>query len=201
MPRVGMTAGLIAQVTSESTLAAHLVELDFASGQVRMTDAFFDLEIDGLTYQAVGGTIAYDRIEEANNLENRGLRLSLSNQTQALIPLVLGAEYQNRQARVFRVYYDRDTGSIVGSKIELFRGLMNGGIDIEDIVPPESTQDKTSTIHMTLQDLLMELESIGGIQANPDSHQAFYPGDKGLQFMFKLADRQITWGRERVPQR
>jgi hypothetical protein len=85
---------------------AHLVwlvfvELQFASGTVRFTNAGHTLEWDGESWLGLGQLVSIDGIEDGGGLQARGVAMRLSGVDAENIAISLQENYQGRTARMW----------------------------------------------------------------------------------------------------
>jgi hypothetical protein len=98
------------------------------------------------------------------------------------VSLALQEPYQNRACRIlFGV-------TNVADVIEVFGGFMDV-MTIED-------SGETSTISLTVESKLVQLERAKELRYTNESHRALFPSDTFFSFVADLQDKEVVWGRK-----
>src|SRR5690606_17159231 len=103
-----------------------------------------------------------------------------------MLALALGEHYQGRRARLW-LGAMTEGGEIVADPIPIFAGRM----DVMNI----DEGSETSTIVMSAENQLIDLKRKDDLRYTDAAQQALYPGDRGLEFVAALQDRELIWGR------
>lgn len=160
------------------------VEMDFASGFVRCSNATHNILWNSVTWLGVGELGGIDAIQENTELGARGMRVTLSGVDNSLAATALGEHYQNRPIRIYGVPLD-DQQRMVLEPMQLWSGHM----DVMTIA-----LDRDATITVTAENQLAALLVPRERHYNDPDQQAEYPGDLGLGFVAELAVTQLSWG-------
>ena len=83
-------------------------------------------------------------------------------------------------------------GSIVGTPVEMFRGFMNSGFEVQE--ERDTMDGGTCRVSTRIVSRLAELSQVRGVQCNVDSHARLFPGDKFFQHVPGLVARHVWWG-------
>ncbi len=160
-----------------------LAELDFASGPVTVTNAPFDIAIDGKTYQGVGQFGGISPVEEGTELQTYNLTLQLNGIPAALIAIALGEDYQGRAAVVSMAFLDEGHRPL-DAPLVLFRGRM----DVMRIQAGE-----TASIELTCESRLADWERPRVRRYNNADQQQRFSDDKGFEFVPQMVEKEIVW--------
>jgi hypothetical protein len=180
-----LTAGVQSAIASSQVTALMFVELDFASGFLRLTTAGHDVTWNGYTWTGVGLLGAVEAIKEDTALQANGIRLTLSGVDVAIIAIALQEAYQGRDARIWLAFVN-DAGAIVADPLLVFVGRM----DMMQVADGES-----ATVILSLENELAAWDRPRVRRFTDADQQAEYPGDLGMQFVTEAAQRTVSWGR------
>lgn len=191
-----MSRHLASQVKTNSRQAniigpVALVDLNFVSASLRLTNAPFDIEFDcnddGTIENFIGvghlGTIS--ALEEGTDIRPYSINLQLSGIPPALVAIALKEHYQGRRGNIYIAFLN-DDNQLVGKPFLLFSGRM-------DNMPIEIGHE--ATITLTLQSLLADWERPRIIRYTSQSQAQAYPNDKFFEFVPQTASKEIIWGK------
>lgn len=180
-----LSAATQTAIAQAQLTALMFVELDFASGYLRLTTAGHDVSWNGYTWTGVGLLGGVEPISEDTALQANGIRLTLSGVDSAIIAIALQEAYQGRQARIWLAFVN-DSGAIVADPLLVFVGRMDT-MQVQD--------GDTATIILNLENELAAWDRPRVRRFTDADQQAEYPGDLGLQFVTEAAQRTVSWGR------
>ncbi len=163
--------------------AVLLADLEFASGTLNLTNAPFNIVVGGVTYQGVGQFGGTSPVEEGIELQAYNLALQLNGIPTALLAIALGEDYQGRSCTVSLLLLDEGHRPI-DDAIVLFRGRM----DVMRI-----TAGETGTIELTAESRLADWERPRVRRYTNADQQLRFAGDKGLEFVSQMAEKEIIW--------
>ena len=161
-----------------------LVELDFASGFVRLNNSAQSFTHDGNNYIGLGYLSSIDVINEGATLEARGLSMRLSGVDSDFIAIALGEDYQGRSCKVWIALLS-DTFQIITSPVLAFWGRM----DTMDVMLGEE-----SAITLNAESRLADWDRSRTRRFNHEDQQIDYPGDKGFEFVPQMVEKELRWG-------
>ena len=151
-------------------------------GPVRLWTGYGNKTIDGETYLGAGDLLAVSGLEEVNDLSAKSASITLTGMPGEIVSLAIKEPYQRRSCRIlFGV-------SNVDDFVEVFAGKMNQ-------MPIEDSGD-TSTITLTVESKMVELNRARVRRYTHESHQARHPGDTFFSFVADIQDKGIPWGRK-----
>jgi hypothetical protein len=159
----------------------YAVEIDLDSGPLRLWTGYGDRTIESNTYTGGGTLMTIEGLEEVADLSAKNITLTLSGMPSEVISLALQEPYQRRKVRV--LWGVRNVSDFV----EVFSGSLNQMV-IEDSA-------ESGTISVTVDSKLVELERASNRRYTSESHKARYPSDTFFDFVAKIQDKQIVFGR------
>ena len=162
-----------------------LIALEFSDGTVRYTTADRDVVYSSNTYTAAGHFASISQVEEGTELEANRIVVGLNGVPSANISLAIGETYQNRAATVYLGFLD-DNYALIADPFVAFKGRMDS-MDIE--------LGKTATIQMGIESRLVDWDKARIRRYTNEDQQNYFAGDKGLEFMNEMVDKQLVWGR------
>ena len=160
-------------------------ELLFDSSPLRLWTGLGEATIDGNTYAGTGNLLDVSSIEETSEIAVRGATLTLSGVPSEVISLALSEPYQGR---VCNIYFGVRDGNTYSNLTEIFSGYMDE-MNIDE--GPD-----TSTIELKVENKLIDLERARVRRFTSGYQKSVYPGDKGLDFVESLQDKEVVWGRK-----
>jgi len=173
----------ISGITNKEIQPFYAVELLFDSGAVRLWTGYENTTLEGNTYVGAGDLLSIPNVEEVADMSARAAEIVLSGVSAELVSLAITEPYQGRQARIL-------FGIIGANPVEVFGGLMDV-MTIQD-------SGESSTISLTVESRLVELERIRPFRYTDKNHKLRYPTDDFFSFVPALQDREIVWGRNTV---
>lgn len=186
-----LTAGVEQALEGSNVPMLVLVELDFGSGFVRVTNAPYAINWNGHTWAGLGRLGGIDQVQEGAGLEARGVAFKLSGVPVSgegdseNISLALGEHYQGRDCRIWVALLNEQFAILPDPKL-IFLGRMDN-MEIE--------VGATATIVLRAENRLADLERPRVRRYNDGDQQLLFPGDIGLSFVEQMVDASIVWGR------
>lgn len=178
-----MSSKTISGITDSEIQPFYAVELLFSSSTVRLWTGYDNKTIGGDTYVGAGSLLSIPNVEEVADMSAKSADIVLSGVSSSLVSLALQEPYQGRNARIL-------FGIEGQTPIEVFGGLM----DVMTI----TDSGESSTISLTIESRLVELERVRPFRYTDNSQKLRYSTDDFFSFVPALQDREIAWGREVV---
>jgi hypothetical protein len=174
-------AAILSALQGASVEPFYAVEAQFTGGTVRLWTGYGDRQIEGNTYTGAGSLLSISGLDEVADLSAKSITVTLSGIDQTVLSLALAEPYQRRKLRVLF--------GVVGNSasVELFSGQMNT-MTIED-------SGETSTVTILVDSKLVELERASNRRYTSESQKSRHAGDTFFDYVAKLQDRQLVWGR------
>ena len=189
------------------------VELLFDSpNELRFWTGVGDITYDGDVYTGSGNLMQISEIQESSDVAARGATITMSGIPSNLISLALDEDYQHRIAKIkfgiftesvssdsellindsdFLLLNDAGDRLLIGydstiTMVDLFVGRMDQ-MSIDE-------GPNTSTIALTIESKLIDLERPRVRRYTDASQQSRFPGDRAFEFVTRLQDESLTFG-------
>jgi hypothetical protein len=162
------------------------VEMDFPDGFLRCCNAGYTVDWDGHEWLGAGYVGSMDPISETSELQANGLSFTLSGVPPENIALALGQHYQGRACKVWLAPLDATSYVPLVDPMLVFSGRM----DTMDIQVGE-----TATIKVSAESRLADWDRPRVRRYNHADQTAIYPDDMGFEFVEKVAEMELLWGR------
>jgi hypothetical protein len=183
------------------------VELLFDGDDVlRMWTGYGTLVYNSVEWYGTGNLLDISSIEETTEIAAKGANLVLSSVPSEVLSLALQVPYQERLCKIYFGMFGRgnlllEDGAYIlledGSRIEvelqetglteIFTGYMDR-MDIEEAA-------ESSVIQLKAENKLIDLEAARIARFTNSYQQEIYSGDRGLEFVEDLQDKQVYWGK------
>ena len=163
-----------------------LFQGEFISGTVRAWSGIGDLSWGGYTWTGTGTLLQISNVQETNEIAANGITASLTGVPLSMISLALGDCKQGAAGYVYLGFLDG--ASVMADPILLFEGRLD--------IPAIQEDAETATVSVTYESRLIDLERIRENRYTNEDQQRQFPGDVGLEFVPKLQDLAITWGKK-----
>lgn len=211
-----ITAAAAAELARRRVAPVYLVDLEFDSGTTRVWSGVGDLVWNGNTYQGAGELLGLGAPSETTDVRAEGAQVSLSGIPAAWISTALQEPYQGRTARMHLGFmqdfsanylFQQDgeiiliesgedllvgrarttrNAELINDPITLFTGRMDQ-MQIDE-------QGDTSTIALSLESNLIDLNKPRERRYTDQDQKADYPNDRGFEYVAGLQGKALTWG-------
>jgi hypothetical protein len=164
----------------------YLMKAEFDAGDVNLWSGIGSLTFDGDTYLGAGDLLSISQISESAELTASGISITLAGVKQSLLTIARDEPYQGR---VITLYLGalNDSGDIISSPVVLFSGFM----DVMNI----SDSGETSSIVISAENKLIAFDRASVRRYTSEDQKIDYPNDKGFEFVAKIQEKEIIWGR------
>ncbi len=182
------TGASFTESQSSPTRPFILVKLDYPTGFVRVNGSdrkvLFDAAGGGdEEFFGVGSMGSISLVGESSTLQAQGVELTLTGIPPANIALA----FENARGRVGKVwvgFFDSDY-VLVEDPILVFSGLIdNSSMDVGE----------ESTVTVFMESRLINWERIKIRRYTNEDQQQRFPGDKFLEFVNQVVEKEILWG-------
>ena len=166
-----------------------LFHADFPSGAIRIWTGLGSLDWNGDTYLGVGDLVSVSGTVEGSDTSVKSLVVTLAGLDASLLGALENDDYHSREGNVWMGLLD-DSGIIPDPYL-----LFNGRLDSDEIIIKGGKG--ATTVNLTVTDYLADLLRVRAWRYTHEDQQALYPGegDKGLEFVPKLQNLEISWGK------
>jgi hypothetical protein len=175
-----------AVASAELVRPIYLVKMEFASGDLHLWSGLGNLVYSGDTYVGTGDLMAISPVKESEELTANGINFTVSGIKQSLVSLARDEPYQGRKITLFLGAFD-ENADIISSPVVLFSGFM----DVMTI----SDSGETSTITIAAENKLISFDRSSIRRFTAEDQKIDHPTDKGFEFVSKIAQQEIVWGR------
>lgn len=178
-------------------------DLEFESGTVRFWTGHGELIWNGNVYTGGGNLIGISTIQETQDIQARGLVVSLNGVPTSIISISLNERYRGRPFKLYLGYVENESIlledgfdllyeneqeiSIEGypEPYQAFMGLMD--------VMEYSTDGKSADIQLSVENILIvgQRSKIG--RYTHEDQRKTYPEDNGLKYINQLQDKEVVW--------
>ncbi|GAB3282689.1 hypothetical protein GCM10027347_59070 [Larkinella harenae] len=202
-----ITQDMIDEFSGPTVAPALLGEFYFDSGFIGMWTGIGTLTWGDRQFLGGGNFIGISPVNETQDLQAKGITLSLNGIPSSLISLSLNERSRGRPFRLFlasvsstrRVATEQEPGvvltedggvvllenQLIDSPYRIFSGLM-------DVI--EFTDNgQTADIRMSVENALIIGQRAKVGRYTPEDQKKRFPGDKGLDFINQLQDKSIVW--------
>lgn len=180
----GLSNDMTTEVSASELAPVLLVHLAFTS-PVNLWSGYGNITHDGTEYLGIGSLGTISPIEETTDLSTRGISMQLSGVPTALVAVALLEDYQGRACSVLFGAL-ADNGSLISVPVTVFSGRM----DVMSI----DNDGQNATITMSAENKLMDFMRARESRYTDEEQKALFPGDKGLEFVNAIQEKQIYWG-------
>lgn len=202
-----LSGAVVANLEDDVIYPFYAIELLFDSDQVlRMWTGLGTLVFENEEWVGSGSLLNIDTVEETTEIAAKGATITLSGVSSTALSLALSEPYQGRVCNIYFGMFVRgkllqESSSYLlledGSKIILDDGktsltsIFSGYMDQMNI----EEGPETSTIQLLVENRLVDLERSRVARFTSSYQKSVYPGDKGLDFVESLQDKEIVWGK------
>lgn len=177
-----LPAGMATALAQGSVTLFYAVEMLFDNGTIRLWTGYGDKTINSQTYTGAGTLLNIDGIAEVADLNASGITISLSGISSSVISLAL---QENYQGRVAKVYFGVEG---VSGVVEVFSGFM-------DVMTIQHSGDKMN-VTLSIESKLVTLQRPNIRRYTSGNHKLRNPGDTFFDYVAKLQDKEVVWGRK-----
>lgn len=161
-----------------------LVDMEFASGTLRVCNATYDFDFGGFPYLAAGRLANIKTMEEGVDQKMYGIELSLSGVDTGLGSIALQEAYQQRPITIRFAPLDSNYNIITVPPI-VWKGRMDQ-MNVE--------MGETATITVTAESRLTDWNRPNVRRYNDEDQKAFFPTDKGFEYVAQMVNKSLNWG-------
>lgn len=183
-----LTEDLADEFVKGTLRPALFVEAEFGAGAVRFWSGIGELSWNGETWTGAGGVLAFSPPDETMEHRAAGGTITLQGISSDILSAVIGEAVQGAPVKAWLGAFD-ESGDIIADPYQ----WLDGELD----VPSIEDSGETCTISVSVENRLQALlERAPERRYTPESHAIEYPGDKFFEFVPKIQDVQVPWGRK-----
>lgn len=175
-----------AELAQDQLAPVLFVELDFASGFIRLWSGVGPITWDGKTWTGGGQLLEVSSIEETKAVEATAASIQLSGVPSELVSIAYSDFSQGRPARIWLGLLNVNNGSVLADPVQIFAGRMD--------TIGDSDAGSTATIAVSAESNLADLDRLRARYYTDQDQQRIFEGDRSLRYIPSMQDRSITWG-------
>jgi hypothetical protein len=176
-------ADIISALESRLFRPCYFVYVGF-SDPIRFTSLYSSKTLFGDEYFGLGNLGKVSPISENSDMEPQQMSITIAGVNPTSLSATLSEPYINRDVRVY-VGMLNDNGALIADTAMTY---FVGKVDEMKVV-----QDTKGSIEIIARDRLADWNRPRVERYTNASQQARYPGDKGLEFVSQVADKEIIW--------
>lgn len=181
-----LSAGMVTEVQAKTLSPIILVKAEFDAGNLTFWSGVGSLSYGGDTYIGAGNFLAISPVVESVNVEANGVNITLAGLPTSLIATALAEDYQGRYISAYFACLDA-SGALIADPYKYFGGRM----DVMEIFDA----GETATITIRSENLLIDFRRKKTHRYTDEDQKAVYTGDRGLEFVDQMQDRELIWGK------
>jgi hypothetical protein len=182
-----LAASLASRMDADEVGIYFAVDLLFSTAPLYFWTGYGDLDVDGKTYTGAGELLQFSPVAEDTEVSAKGLTISLSGIPSELLSVAISEPYQGRICNL----YVGAVSNWTTAPLDPVQDLLFGGY-MDQMAVEEGVE--TSTISLTVESRLVDLERPRSRRYSSESQKARHPGDKAFDFVPGLIGQTLTWG-------
>lgn len=189
----GLSSAQNSYLAGNSLIAVTLIEIGVNSGtDLYYTDAPFDIDYNGTTYEAQGNFLGISETSETADLQITNINLVISALDVNNVTTLATSNQINQNVSIYRAFLDPTDSSLIGDSagdqaILLFKGKISG-YRIADA-------NDTATITLEVTSQFANFNRKTGRRTNLGSFQREHEFDFGMEYSHETT-QDIKWGKK-----
>ena len=164
----------------------YFLKFEFPSANVYLNSSDRNITWGGNEYIGAGTIGTVSDIEETSELQANGVKLTLSGIPSTYVSVALTQEYQGSSATEYLGVLSSSYGLVDDPFI-----IFVGKVDTMAI-----SLSETATIEIDIENRLIDWERPRISRFTNEEQQNLFSGDKGLEFVDSVAEKELFWGVE-----
>ena len=164
----------------------YFLKFEFPSANVYLNSSDRNITWGGNEYIGAGTIGTVSDIEETSELQANGIKLTLSGIPSTYVSVALTQEYQGSSATEYLGFLSSSYGLVDDPFI-----IFVGKVDTMAI-----SLSETATIEIDIENRLIDWERPRISRFTNEEQQNLFSGDKGLEFVDSVAEKELFWGVE-----
>lgn len=162
---------------------ALFAEMVFDSGILHMWTGLGNITWDSKTFIGGGNLIGVSSFQETQELQARGLELTLTGIPEDQIALALA---EDTRGRPFKMWLASVLdGTVIGTPYRIFTGIM------DSLAMKDTGQDATLVLKVESSVIIGQRNKVRRYTAEDQSK--YFPADTGFKRINSLIDKEVTW--------
>lgn len=200
---------LLTEYASKRVQPIYMAEAYFDTGTLRLWTGYGTLQWNDETFFGGGNLIAISPIDETQDIEAKGVSVTLNGIPSNLVAIALGERSRGRHFRLYLGFVSdgnyiavEDSSGLVELEDEtgffllenqlidpnpyrIFSGLM----DVMEI----TDNGETANIRLSVENALITGRRTKLRRYTSEEQKKRFPNDKGLDFINQLQDKELVW--------
>lgn len=185
MTRTTTTAGRTAASSGSGYQKITLAVLNF-DPVIRVHSGVGNLIWSGNTVYGAGSFGAMTSPKEGVELQNYDLELTISGLKAEYLSIALNQSARGKRAYVYEAFMDATLGVIIDSPFTVYVGRMNNKV---------IRQGSQRSISIRCESIFADWDRPAVYRYTNETQQARFPGDKGLEYVAQMVEKELLWGR------
>jgi hypothetical protein len=181
-----LTADFKVEIEGKLVRPIVFVFLDFVADPIYVWSGVGTVSWNGHSWLGVGNLGGVSAVQETADTIAQNITLSLSGIPTEYLSDVINAVQQNTDVQVWFGFLAEDN-SIVADPYQVFWGHID--------VPTVTEGADTSTVSITCENPLIDLQRSANRRYTPDDQKIDYPTDKGFEYVASIQEWDGTWGK------
>jgi hypothetical protein len=166
----------------------YALSVAFKESTLRLWTGVGDLFFDGETFIGSGNLLAMSNINETADIRASGVKVTLSGLDSSILSSSIS---QDSEGGIVKIYFgflktDDNRTQLADTPYQLFEG------SLDTIQISETGQSAMITV--TVENKLIMLERPRNRRYTDQDQKNLFSGDKGLEFVDDLQDKELVWG-------
>jgi hypothetical protein len=178
-----INASTLAALNADNLRYIYLVDIQLDGGDLSFNTSLTNYTYNSKSFIGTGNLGQVGSIKESSNLDPDRCQITLSGIDTVLLAAILAENYVNRPAFVYIALLD-DSNQIIGEPFVHFPGVV-GALAV--------SYGSTAVINIELNDSLVLWARPKIKRYTNQQQQSKHPGDKGLEFVEQIADKDVIW--------
>ena len=184
----GVTNDWITEATADKNTPILLFEGVFGSGVTfRLWNGIGDLSWDSKTWSGNGWFHGVTPANEDEEINASNMEVILAGVPASTVSAILGQTRQGATGKLW-IGFINSSGNVVDPYLQ-FEGKFDTAEVREDVEQPLLT--------LTYESELVDMERPREFRYNQETQKYFYPEDRGFEYVQRLQDTPLFWGRTR----
>jgi len=186
----GLTSGVVDELSKSEVRIAVFVEVEFATGFLRIWSGVGDIIFQTNTYLGAGGLLTVRPASESSNLAPNGIEVTLDGVDPANISLALGEARQGKTLNCYLGFLD-SSEALIADPASLFKGRVDT-VKIDEAA-------ETAKVTVFGESRVVDLQRIGRRRYTMEDQKRDFPSDLGMSQVNAIQEWQGDWGKPIPP--
>lgn len=182
----GLTAAMVAELAKGQVSPVVFVEAEFLTATVNFWSGVGEISWDSKTWTGTGELGSISPLSETTEISARPVSVSLSGIPTNLVDFCLN---ETRRGKPLSIWFGflSSTGTVIADPDNSWSGRMDSAKISDD--------GETSTITITAESDLADLNRNEELRYTHQNQQAFFAGDDGFKYVESIQNLNLIWGR------